>query len=333
MINKKILVIGVGSIGKRHAKCFEKLNYEIDIVDISKKRIMEAKGKIKVVDSFIDYRQALSTKKYSGVLVCTPPHLHLEMSSQVIKKNCNLFIEKPLGMNTNGWAKLFDECKKKKIVNYVAFCHRHINYIRKSKKIILDGKIGKILTGNIIWGSYLPDWHPWEKYYNFYMAKKNEGGGALMDESHGIDLLRFLAGEVEDVHARVLNVSSLKITSDDLTVMNCRLKNKSVFQLNFDLISRVPRVSIEIIGTKGSLIIDRVLNQIKLYSSRKKKWSILQFSQNDLLRMYDDQAKYFIDCINKKHKNHQDIADGIKTQKIIDKAFESSKKKKIMNVN
>ena len=57
MINKKILVIGAGSIGKRHAKCFENLNCEIDIADISKKRIMEAKGKIKVVDSFIDYRR------------------------------------------------------------------------------------------------------------------------------------------------------------------------------------------------------------------------------------------------------------------------------------
>lgn len=333
MKKKKLLIVGIGSIGKRHAACFAKLNCNIDIADISKSRIEEAKNKIQFENYYLDYNKALNTTKYDAVLICTPPHLHLEIAKKTIKKKINLFIEKPLGMSTLGWKEVYNFCKKNKIVNYVAFCHRHINYIRMSKKIIDDGKIGKILTGNVIWGSYLPDWHPWEKYYSFYMAKKIQGGGALMDESHGIDLLRYFAGEIEDVFARVLNVSTLKITSDDLAILNCKLKNKSVFQLNFDLISRSPRVSIEIVGSKGTLFIDRVLNELKLFSSINKKWKIFKFQKSDLLNMYDNQAKFFLNCLNHKVKNTQNIGDSIKTQKIIDAAFQSSIKNKIIKIN
>ena len=41
---------------------------------------------------------------------------------------------------------------------------------------------------------YLPDWHPWEDYRTFYMAKKSQGGGSILDQSHIIDLSHYLLG-------------------------------------------------------------------------------------------------------------------------------------------
>lgn len=329
----KLLVVGVGSIGKRHIDNFKNFTKDIEIADVSKSKVDECRKRFNFVKRYyLDYRLAIKKNKYNVVLICTPPHKHLEIANLAAKNKIHTFIEKPLGMNVRGWDKVVKLNKKNKLINYVAFCHRHINYIKLAKKFLEQKKIGKIISGNIRWGSYLPDWHPWEKYYNFYMAKKKQGGGALMDESHGIDLLRYLVGEVKDVFAIVDTISGLKITSDDNAVLTLRMKNNALFQINFDLHSRFPRVSLEILGTKGNMFIDRTKNQLSIFEIKNKKWKIFKFSKSDSLRMYRDQAKYFLNCVIKKRKPEIDITDGLKTQKIIDLAFLSSKKKKILKV-
>tara|TARA_Y100001970_G_scaffold294342_1_gene451063 strand:+ start:9533 stop:10543 length:1011 start_codon:yes stop_codon:yes gene_type:complete len=335
-MNKKklrILVVGVGSIGRRHIENFKNYTKNIEIVDISKSRIRECYKKFEFIKaSYLSYKEAIEKNKYDAVLICTPPHKHLEIASFTAKNKIHSFIEKPLGMNVKGWDKVIRLNKKNKLINYVAYCHRHINYIKLAKKFLNQKKIGKIISGYIRWGSYLPDWHPYEKYYNFYMAKKNQGGGALMDESHGIDLLRYLVGEVKNVFAIVDTISGLKITSDDNALLTLRMKNNSLFQINFDLHSRFPRVSLEILGTEGNMFIDRINNELSFFNIKNKKWKTLKFSQKDLLKMYKDQANYFLNCIIKKRKADVDIIDGLKTQKIIDLAFLSSKKRKMLQI-
>ena len=110
------------------------------------------------------------------------------------------------------------------------------------------------------------------------------------------------------------------------------MKNNSLFQINFDLHSRYPRVSLEILGTKGNLYIDRIQNELSIYNISNKKWKKLKFTPKDLVKMYKDQANYFLNCVVNKKKADVDILDGLKTQKIIDTAFQSSKKRKLLSV-
>jgi len=175
----------------------------------------------------------------------------------------------------------------------------------------------------------LPDWHPYEDYRSFYMSKKSQGGGALMDESHGIDLLRYLFGEIKSVYADVKNISELELSSDDAALLTLEFKNGINCHANFDLISRYPRVNIEIIGSKGNIIWDRIDPEIKIYSSIEKKWRVQKFKKEDTLSMYNNQAKFFVHLLSsRKIKNFLDIDDAMKTQNIIDKSFLSSKKMK-----
>ena len=329
----KLLVVGVGSIGKRHIDNFKNFNKNIDIVDVSKSRLAECKKKFQFIKkSFLSFKEAIINNNYDAVIICTPPHKHLEIANLAARNKMHVFIEKPLGMNSKGWSNVSKICKKNKLINYVAYSYRHINYMKFAKKLLKQNKIGKVISGNIRWGSYLPDWHPWEKYYNFYMAKKEQGGGALMDESHGIDILRYLVGEVESVFAILDTISGLKLTSDDNALLTMRMKNNSLFQINFDLHSRFPRVSLEILGTKGNMFIDRVKNEVSYYNVKSKIWKKYKFSKKDYLKMYLEQAKYFLNCISKKNKAEVDILDGIKTQKIIDLSFSSSKQKRMLKI-
>ena len=188
------------------------------------------------------------------------------------------------------------------------------------------------MNANLTWGSYFPDWHPWEKYWTYYMAKKSQGGGALMDESHGIDLIRYFFGEPKEIFAMVDKISNLKMSSDDNAFLMLRMKNNMLINLGFDLISKPTECKINVRGSNGSLIWDRDEHKIKYYSGRTKKWKILKYSKKDFLNMYKIQAKHFIESIIKRKKPIIDINDALKTQEIIDKAFVSQKTGKLIKI-
>mgnify|MGYP001230313999 CR=1 FL=1 len=331
-MSKAILVVGVGSIGKRHIGQFSKYYKSIDVVDTRNDRLDEVSSKFRIRNKYKSYIDAIKNNKYEAIIICTPPHLHLNIATHAVNNNINLFIEKPLGINSSGWKNVITKVKKKKLINYVAFCHRHISYTKYLKKLIDKRIVGNIININLRWGSYLPDWHPYEDYRTFYMAKKKQGGGALLDESHGIDLVRHFFGEVKEVYANVGNYSDLEISSDDNAFLTFIFKKNIIAHLNFDLVSRYPRVSLEIVGSKGTLIWDRVDHQIKVYKSLNKKWQTIKYTKDDLMKMYDNQTKHFINCLKLKEIASVDISDALKTQKIIDASFKSSSKKKVIKL-
>ena len=326
----KILIVGIGSIGRRHIENFSKYFDFIDIAEINDERIAQAKENYQINKSFNDYRDAINNEKYDAIAITTPPHIHLEIAEKAIKNNINLFIEKPLGVSSQGWDKIKNELNKKKLKGFVAYCHRFIPYTLRLKEIIDSNLLGKPLHANIRWGSYLPDWHPYEDYRSFYMAKKDQGGGALLDESHGIDLLRYILGEPKKVAAMLGNVSDLEISSDDTAFLTFELESGLLAHINFDLVSRAPRISCEIICANGTVIWDRMENEIKIYEVSKNKWEIEKFSKEDLMSMYPRQAKHFYDCVFNEIEPLIDIEDSIKTQKVIDACFSSNENKKFI---
>ncbi len=331
-MKRKLLVIGIGSIGKRHISNFKKYFKEIYILDNRPDRLKEACSLFNITGHFQSLNKALSFTNYDTCLICTPPSSHLGIALKCVQKGIPIFIEKPLGMSCKGWKQVSDICKRKKLVNYVAYCHRFINYTNDFLKILKNKKkIGKIYSINLNWCSYLPNWHPHEKYTNFYMAKKEQGGGALLDDSHGIDLIRYFFGEVKKVSARIYNLSELKLTSDDSFYGFFEMKNNAVVQIKFELFSRINDISITVHSSNGTFIWDRVNHQIVM-KEKNKKIKIKRYKLNNLMNMYTDQTKFYFNLLKKNKKHFNTIEDALNTQKIIDKCFLSSKKRRIVNV-
>ena len=150
MTDKKLLVVGIGSIGKRHIDNFKDYFNKIDIVDTRDDRILEAKNTFNINEAYSSYKEALDKNSYNSIAITVPPHLHLEIARMAALNDVNLFIEKPLGMNVNGWDEVIDICNKKKLKNYVAFCHRHIPYTASLKSLLDSNRIGDVFNFNSV---------------------------------------------------------------------------------------------------------------------------------------------------------------------------------------
>ncbi len=331
---KSVLIVGLGSIGRRHAKILiEKGITNITGVDLRDDRIEQAKKEIGISKFEKNYVKALEGNNYDAVFITLPTAYHTPVIIEAAKRKSNLFIEKPVAADLKNIREALKVVENNKVLSYTAYCYRFAPSAIRVKQLVNDGRIGKILSSRIKISTYLPDWHPWEDYRDFYMSKIEQGGGARLDESHGVDLIRWIVGEIESVYSLVEKVSKLEITADDLTVMIFKFKNGSVGEAHFDLLGRTPRIDLELIGSLGTLLWDRITGEVSLYESSKGEWILENFGKEDFVKSYANQIDHVIESFDNNLSPECDLKDGIITLKVLEAALRSSESKKVINIS
>ena len=176
MIKKiKILIVGAGSIGKRHIRNLKKigiLSSNLLAVDKRKDRLDEVK-KLDVKKCFFSLKSALR-ESFDAAVICSPTSMHINQCILLAKQKKHLLIEKPLSHNLKDLNILEKILKKNKLTSMIAYIFRFHPGVILAKKILNEKKIGKSLYFRGEFSEFLPDWHPYENYRKFYMAKKNK---------------------------------------------------------------------------------------------------------------------------------------------------------------
>jgi predicted dehydrogenase len=327
-----IVVVGCGSIGRRHIGNFKSLKTvgTVRAVDSNPERLKMVTEKFPGVETYTNYEEALD-KGFCGVAVCTPPHIHTQLALTAVKRGCPVFIEKPFAMTAEGVDALLTLADEKNIPVMTAYCFRFWPPLLKMKELLDGGKIGKPLASRAEYASFLPEWHPWEDYRTFYMAKKAQGGGAILDESHAIDFTQWLMGEVDTVACFNDQISSLEIDSDDIAEIIIRFKSGAIGSVHLDLLARAPQGLFRIEGEEGVLEWDRYKNEVRLYQASAKKWETFSF-KNEAAEMYVREAEHFVECASKKTKPVIDGWEGYKTLKIVLASIQSSQEQRMVKL-
>ena len=136
---KKILVVGYGSIGRRHVKnLLHYSNYEILI--LTKKKYNNKETRVKYYNSLTE---VLKEEPEIG-FITNETSFHIEVAIKLAKKNIHLFIEKPLSNSIKNVQKLQEIVNKNKLITQMGCNWRFHPCIKKIKKIIEKNEIGKI---------------------------------------------------------------------------------------------------------------------------------------------------------------------------------------------
>lgn len=326
----KYLVIGCGSIGKRHIRNLKAIGIEtenITAIETRKDRQDEVKN-LGVSKIYENLDEALEGKKYDASIICSPTNLHTDQAIKLAENKINFIVEKPLCNNLNNVDKLVKLVEKNNLVVLVAYIFRFAPITKKVKEILEKNLIGKVLYARGEFSEYLPDWHPYEDYRSFYMAEKKQGGGSILDQSHIFDLVHYLLGNFKSVIGIVDKKSSLEVNADDVSELIVKLKNDIIVSLHTDIFGRGHKKFLEIKGEKGNIMWDFYENSVTVYNADTSSQTAFKKFDKDFNNSYIEELKHFNDCIKQNKKTIAGLEVGIDTMKLIEAAEKSSLEKK-----
>ena len=300
----------------------KELQPELNIIAVRSgrgKKVKEEKllkAVVHSLDKAIDYG-------IEAAIIATPAVYHIQQAIYLMEKGIHVLIEKPLSHSLDNVNELLRVKKKYKVVGLVGYCLRYNSGALKFFDIINNKKIGQILYVQVDCGSYLPDWRKGMDYRESVSAKKELGGGVLLELSHELDYIRWFFGEMKSVSAKIQNSGTLDINVEDSVDMIFTSEQGYSVSVHLDFNSRNTRRMCIAKCSNGDLIWDNVANKVIWRPANGQEE--VQLCQNDHDYIYKEQLKHFFDCIDNKKHSSVSIDDGVIVLNMIESAKKSHK--------
>lgn len=303
-------ILGLGSIGKRHAKNCILKKIKVFGFDVCKSKLAEAKKigvEIISKENIVDLTQTF--------IVCTPSDLHHEDLKFLLQKAKRILVEKPFTHNYILSEKLLKNNYITKV--YTAFNLRFHSVVRKIKDILNERALGKILWSNSIVCSDLKAWRPGTDYKKNY-TNNLIAGGVINDYSHEIDLINFFFGKNKNVSGFMRNSNSLGLRVNDYASIIMENRTGIFSSIVFDYCTG-PSIRRGVIrGLKASLFYDLLNRKIKMVSDTGKILLKKNYSSN-FDSDYKDELQAFIE--KKRNVELASWKDGIEASRVIEKIY------------
>ena len=246
-----VLIVGCGSIGKRHARVLAGLGITdlraCDPMEAQRRSLQDQVPAAQLYDSY----EAGLAQRPDAVLICTPPALHVKQAIRAIRGGCHVLCEKPLSDSIEGVDHLQElaAAQRKKVM--VALCFRYHSGLVQAKETLDSGAIGRLASIRALVGEHLPEVRP--DYRGLFSAQQ---GGAF-DLMHEIDLAIWYASRpVSEVHSLSGNYSDIGIAAPDLAEILIDFDTGCLASIHLDFFQRPRRRQIELIGTAGVILVE-----------------------------------------------------------------------------
>ena len=145
--------------------------------------------------------------------------------------------------------------------------------------------MGKIYFWQYQSGQYLPDWHPWESYKDFYVSNPNTGGCREIVPFELIWLTDQF-GEIIHIDSKKRSLKEFSKGLDDIYLLQIYHKTDVYGQLTVDILSRVPTRFLRITGSKGSLLWNDEEKIIKVFNIESKNWTTHKLDDSKIEKNY-----------------------------------------------
>ena len=301
MRKMRCLIVGGGSIGKRHINNLKIL--EVSEIYVLKQKMdedFEREYGVVVVDSYSTVDQI----ELDCVFVCTPTSLHVEALLYASKRNIHVFMEKPLIHNQQELSKVQQLSPDFDGVFFIGFMLRFHPLVMKIKDLLNQKVIGDWYNARFEFGSWLPYWHPWEDHRVSYASRKDLGGGVINTITHELDLMYYLLGSPIEVKTVKQNLNKLAIEVEEQV--------EAIFQyshglatIHLDYLQKDYDRQVKILGDDGKILWDWHSNEVvvKKHNEEEKRFEIDK--SYDVNQLYIDELKKFFSLISTNQTKHE----------------------------
>ncbi len=336
----KIALVGCGRISENHIAAMQQHHTDIELVavcDTNPHRLKATMDKHHV-PGFSNIDELLTKTDADIVVLSTPSGLHAEQACKVAQAGKHVITEKPMATRWNDGLTMVKACDKAGVYLFVVKQNRCNETIRKVKEAIVEGRFGKIymVHSNVFWSrpqSYY-DQDKWRGTWEF------DGGAFMNQASHYVDLLEWLIGPVQSVHA-MMGTLARNIEVEDTGVLNIRWRSGVIGSMSVTMLAYPKNFegSVTVIGEKGIVRIGGIaLNEIQhwQFAEAKEGDDRLHGFKYEIPSVYGyGHALYYENIINVfrgKANPQTDGREGLRSLELLVAAYLSAREDKTIHL-
>ena len=263
----KAAVIGMGFIGVAHVEALRRVPYVDVVAVVDSVGIEEKAERLGVPAAYTDYRQMMDECKPDCVHVCTPNHMHMEITMAAFERGINVICEKPMAMNAQEAKQMVEEAKKRGLIGALNFHNRYYPIPYQMRRMVQNGELGDVFA---VQGGYLQDWLQYETDFSWKILSKMCGKTRATADlgSHWIDLAEYVTGQkVKEVFAEFKTIyptrvqkteeglKNVPIDTEDFSFIMLRFDGGAVGNATFSAVfsGKKNQTVLQVAGTKQSL--------------------------------------------------------------------------------
>jgi predicted dehydrogenase len=330
----KIAFAGTGYINKIHAQAAKNLGLDLAaVVNHKQDSMADFARQFKITRQYETVEAMLTDGDVDAVVVSTPNYLHAPQTMAALKAGVHVMVEKPMAMNAPEAEQMCEAADKSGALLMVAHCWRFdpdVLWLKEQSK-----KLGKIIRTKGI--GVHAHWGP----SGWFTQKQFAGGGAMADMGiHALDTARFLLGDPKPVavYAR-MGTYYKDFDVDDTGVIIVEWDNGATSYIEsgwWQPHADGPQAATQLYGTHG---FGQVFpTKLELPNVREEEVDVIdpgfEFPRQEHCpqSLYDDQLRYFVECVEKKRAPVPGGIEGLVNMKVLDAVYESSRTGKVVEV-
>ena len=327
-----VAVIGLG-IGRRHIRAYQALPgvEVVAIADIDEKALEKTRQEFGIRLAFSDYRQVLARNDIGLVSICTPDRLHAEQALFALESGKHVLCEKPMTTTLEDAARLVQKVKETGLKFMVGHNYRFVPQFVQMKQLVDSGAVGDLFYGE---SSYVQDLYFMEKLSPTYWRLKDPQDFYLGGAIHNVDLLRWIVGEIEEVHACSTHVMPF-YPLDDNYVSNFRFVDGRIGRLLLILGAHLKDkfyVDLAVYGFEGSLKAvmqrDELIKNVDRLEGDKPVVLPIQGADSHAL-----EIAHFVQCVREDKPPLIGVVDGARDVAVCVAAIRSARERKPITVD
>jgi predicted dehydrogenase len=321
-VGYRIAIFGHGSIGKRHLRIVRESLPDAEILVVRHSENSEVPKSADRVTSSIE--EAVAFAPHMAV-IANPAPFHLRSSSAMLEAGCHVLVEKPIATETDGIEELLVRAKALGLVFQVGYNLRFHPSLIEFRRLVQQDSVGTIHTVRCEIGHHLSAWRPVSDYRQGVSARRDLGGGVLLELSHEIDYLQWVFGEVVWVGAWTGHVSWLDVDVEDCAQLTlCHrspsLEGEVVASLNMDFIRHDPTRYCTAIGSEGSLRWNGMSGTVECFRAGAGAWTETFRHDTGRDETYMAQWSHFLHCVKTGEKPIAGAEEGLSALRVVEAA-------------
>ncbi len=250
-------------------------------------------------------------------IVANPSHGHAELVLTLLKARMPMYVEKPVATDASQIAAIRGAMVLQDPPTVLCGCNlRFLPALQVLRGLLRDGRIGRVVRATFQVGQWLPSWRPGIDYRHSYSARRDLGGGVVLDLVHELDAALWLLGELDVAAAVGGHCSSLEIHSEDAAWVLLSRPEGPVVAVGLDYIARRPLRRYEFIGEDGTLVIDLISRSMAVETASGIEPVEMPEGAFDIAQTYRTAMTEFMDAMARGSQTSQDLAEGLRSAEL-----------------